>query len=73
MSPAGQSPPKGIHRKTRSGVPMDELPVLQGWIARESNVVDKLINKRFGALYPSTFVTYRKETDDVSLRTSAND
>jgi hypothetical protein len=52
---------------------MDELPVLQGWIARESNVVDKLINKRFGALYPSTFVTYRKETDDVSLTTSAKD
>lgn len=49
---------------------MDEVPVLQGWVARESNVVDKLINKRFGALYPSTFVTYRKETDDVSLSIS---
>jgi len=26
--------------------------------------VERLLNKRYGALYPSTFVTYRKDTDE---------
>ncbi|GAB4819917.1 hypothetical protein N2152v2_006963, partial [Parachlorella kessleri] len=51
------------HGRTKSGVPTDESPLLQGWIARESGVVEKLLNKRYAALYPTTFVTYRKDTD----------
>lgn len=33
---------------------------------RESGVVNALLNRRFGALYPTALVTYRKETDEVS-------
>ncbi len=28
----------------------------------ESNVVDKLLNKRYAALYPTVFMTYRRDT-----------
>jgi hypothetical protein len=31
--------------------------------------VDRLLNKRFGALYRSAFVTYRKETDEYPSKT----
>ena len=27
-------------------------------------MVERLLNKRYAALYPSTFVTYRKDTDE---------
>lgn len=32
--------------------------------SRESGIVNQLLNRRYGALYPSSLVTYRKETDD---------
>lgn len=35
-------------------------------LCRESGVVSALLNKRFGALYPTALVTYRKETDEAS-------
>ena len=35
---------------------------------RESGVVDKLLNRRYGALYASVLCTYRKETDEVQRR-----
>lgn len=31
---------------------------------RESNVVDKLLNKRYAALYPTAFATYRRDTGE---------
>lgn len=31
-------------------------------LPRESNVVDKLLNRRYAALYPHVFVTYRRDT-----------
>jgi hypothetical protein len=63
-SPPAHASAKSSHRHTRSGVPLDETPLKKGWVARESGVVNHLLNKRFAALYPSTFVTYRKEFDE---------
>lgn len=36
---------------------------------RESTVVDRLLNKRYGALYRSVFVTFRKDTDEYPSKT----
>jgi hypothetical protein len=58
------SRPRGRHSRTKSGVPLDETPIRQGWLARESGVVDRLVNKRYGALYRGLLVTYRSITDD---------
>ncbi|KAL4450695.1 hypothetical protein ABPG77_001051 [Micractinium sp. CCAP 211/92] len=55
---------KRRHGRQKSGIP-DEPFILQGWVARESNVVDKLLNRRYAALYPHVFVTYRRDTDDA--------
>lgn len=57
------------HARTKSGLPDDEQPLLAGWLARESGVVDKLLNRRYGALYASVLCTYRKETDEVPSKT----
>ncbi|EFN53068.1 hypothetical protein CHLNCDRAFT_137358 [Chlorella variabilis] len=62
--PGSFTPLRGKHGRSKSGVPAEEATLLVGWVARESNVVDRLLNKRYAALYPSTFVTYRRETDD---------
>jgi hypothetical protein len=26
--------PGGRHRKTKSGIPLDEVPIIQGWLTR---------------------------------------
>ncbi|KFM23600.1 hypothetical protein F751_2859 [Auxenochlorella protothecoides] len=65
MSTVG-TPHKRGHARSRSSVAGEETPILQGWLARESGVVSALLNKRFGALYPTALVTYRKETDEAS-------
>jgi Protein ENHANCED DISEASE RESISTANCE 2, C-terminal/START domain len=33
-------------------------------LCRESTVIERLLNKRYAKLYPSTFATYRKDTED---------
>ncbi|KAK2077069.1 hypothetical protein QBZ16_004702 [Prototheca wickerhamii] len=63
MTQTGATPKRG-HARSRSGVSDGESPILQGWLARESGIVNQLLNRRYGALYPSSLVTYRKETDD---------
>ncbi|KAL4433733.1 hypothetical protein ABPG75_000174 [Micractinium tetrahymenae] len=63
-TPTTTSSSRRKHGRTKSGIP-DEPVILQGWVARESNVVDKLLNRRYAALYPHAFVTYRRDTDDA--------
>ncbi|KAL4514332.1 hypothetical protein Ndes2526B_g03998 [Nannochloris sp. 'desiccata'] len=64
MSISSMLTPGGRHRKTKSGIPIDELPILQGYLARESTVIERLLNKRYAKLYSTTFATYRKDNDD---------
>eukprot|EP00889_Picochlorum_renovo_P007185 jgi/Picre1/34215/NNA_001689.t1 len=42
-----------------------ENVIIKGWLARESTVVERLLNRRFAVLTPSVFATFRKETDDA--------
>ncbi len=41
-------------------LPENEMPIIEGWLSRESGVVSDLVNPRYGALYASAFYTYRK-------------
>lgn len=40
------------------------LTLIKLLLYRESTVVERLLNKRYGALYPNVFATYRKDTDE---------
>lgn len=55
------------HIRTRSNalVLSDESSILvRGTVARESTVVEKLLNNRYAVLSADVFATYRKEQDD---------
>lgn len=57
------SPFQGETKKSSSNDSQRHL-LMKGWIARESNVVEHLLNKRYAKLYPTSFMTFRKESDE---------
>lgn len=54
-----------VRTKSNASLALDESSILvKGAVARESSVVDKLLNTRFAILSVDVFATFRKETDE---------
>ena len=68
-NPQGSSAKSQQVPQKSSSLPMDASPLVQGWVARESGIVPRLLNKRYAKLYPNFFVTFRKEKDEYPTKT----